>query len=89
MIKAPIQRTNRKITDFGDGYLKSRPDDEDWDHSAWSGASAQPVQAVKRKRGPPKKEKQPPKQTKLEQMTLVYIFVIEYIIIIIKIYSTK
>ena len=75
VIKNSHKKANRKITDFSDGYVKTRPAEEtksDWEYSVWSGASAQPAApTVKRKRNAPKKEKSEPKQSKLEQMTLV------------------
>ena len=74
VIKNTHKRSNRKITDYSDGFVKSRPAEEtkaDWEYSVWSGAGAQQPPAAKRKRGAPKKERSETKQSKLEQMTLV------------------
>lgn len=79
VIKNTHKKLNRKITDFSDGYVKSRPAEgtkHDWEYSVWSGASAQPTPPVKRKRSAPKKDRTEAKQSKLEQMTLVCIFLI-------------
>ncbi|KAL5248044.1 hypothetical protein ACHWQZ_G017272 [Mnemiopsis leidyi] len=73
VIKNTHKRSNRKITDYSDGFVKSRPAEEtkaDWEYSVWSGAGAQQPPAAKRKRGAPKKERSETKQSKLEQMTL-------------------
>ena len=78
MIKNTHKKANRKITDYSDGFVKTRPAEEtkaDWEYSVWSGAGAQPAPSAKRKRGAPKKERSDVKQSKLEQMTLVcYLF---------------
>ena len=74
MIKNTHKKSNRKITDYSDGFVKSRPAEDtkaDWEYSVWSGAGAQPAPPVKRKRGAPKKERSDVKQSKLEQTTLV------------------
>ena len=74
MIKNTHKKANRKITDYSDGFVKTRPAEEtkaDWEYSVWSGAGAQPAPSAKRKRGAPKKERSDVKQSKLEQMTLV------------------
>jgi len=73
VIKNTHKKSNRKITDFSDGFVKSRPAEDtkaDWEYSVWSGAGAQPAPPVKRKRGAPKKERSDVKQSKLEQTTL-------------------
>jgi len=66
--------TNRKITEFGDGFIKSKPVEEersDWQYSVFSGAASKPEKpAPKRKRTAPKKEKAEPRQTKLDQLGL-------------------